>query len=233
MKERRPCRVCGTTANLVRDSSRETGFKEICREHHKEQMRAARAKRPERHILSIMIQRCHNERHPKFHLYGGRGIAVDPAWRAKGGFALFFQHIGPRPTPKHSVDRIKNDRGYEPGNVRWATQAEQMANTRVNRHVVINGSRKCIAQAEREAGHHMIAKRLGQGWSDEDAVKIPVRPRRRFIAFGGVTLDLRDWSKRLGGSPCLVGGRLHAGWTEEEAVSTPAGQCRTRQRGAA
>lgn len=72
--------------------------------------------------------RCHNPRHNKYHLYGGRGILMCDEWRED--FAAFRDHLGPRPSLRHSVDRIDNDRGYEPGNVRWATQSQQMRNTR-------------------------------------------------------------------------------------------------------
>lgn len=40
----------------------------------------------------------------------------------------FFLHIGPKPV-NHSVDRINNLRGYEPGNVRWATRCQQARNS--------------------------------------------------------------------------------------------------------
>jgi hypothetical protein len=78
-----------------------------------------------------MNTRCHNPRCRNYAYYGGRGITVFPAWRsvnAGGSFLAFFAHIGPRPSRKHSVDRINNDGNYEPGNVRWATPIEQRAN---------------------------------------------------------------------------------------------------------
>ena len=47
-----------------------------------------------------------------------------------GSFETFLRDVGMRPSDAHSLDRIDNDRGYEPGNVRWATRAEQSRNTR-------------------------------------------------------------------------------------------------------
>lgn len=61
-------------------------------------------------------------------LYSGRGITVCAEWEAS--FAPFFAHIGRRPTEGHSVDRIENNEGYRPGNVRWATLSEQNLNRR-------------------------------------------------------------------------------------------------------
>ncbi len=81
------------------------------------------------HLWSVykgMIQRCTNEKSPNFKYYGGRGITVDPEWVQS--FESFVDHIGNRPTLEHSIDRIKNESGYEPGNVRWATKSQQVWN---------------------------------------------------------------------------------------------------------
>lgn len=64
------------------------------------------------------------------HNYMLRGITMSEQWDGPDGFQKFFNEIGPAPSAKHSVDRIDNDRGYEPGNVRWATRSEQNRNTR-------------------------------------------------------------------------------------------------------
>ena len=65
-----------------------------------------------------------------------RGITVASEWLPGGdggGFDRFLAHVGLRPSERHSLDRIDNDAGYMPGNVRWATQAEQVRNRAVMR----------------------------------------------------------------------------------------------------
>lgn len=73
-------------------------------------------------------RRCTTPHDPAYKHYGGRGIRVCDEWMQS--FAKFYDHIGPRPTEQHSLDRIDNDGHYEPGNVRWATKSEQAANQR-------------------------------------------------------------------------------------------------------
>ena len=85
----------------------------------------------ERCALRHAIARCHNNKHSHFKNYGGRGIQVCDEWRDPlFGFPAFLIHIGPRPSANHSLDRIDNDKGYYPGNVRWADRATQQRNRR-------------------------------------------------------------------------------------------------------
>ncbi len=75
-----------------------------------------------------MRRRCYVPTDRSFDLYGGRGITVCDQWRAS--FANFLADMGPRPSPKHSIDRINNDGNYEPDNCRWATASQQVSNRR-------------------------------------------------------------------------------------------------------
>lgn len=77
-----------------------------------------------------MKARCLNPMSPAFHHYGGRGILVCPSWAAS--FDVFRADVG-EPPPGMSLDRIDPNGNYEPSNVRWATQSEQMQNTRTAR----------------------------------------------------------------------------------------------------
>lgn len=72
--------------------------------------------------------RCTNPSHKQWGAYGGRGIEMCALWL--DNFQAFFDHVGPRPSDEHSIDRIDNYMGYEPGNVRWATASQQNRNRR-------------------------------------------------------------------------------------------------------
>lgn len=50
----------------------------------------------------------------------------------------FIKHIGEKPSPQHSIDRIDNTKGYVIGNVRWATNVEQSNNTRDRKQRLID-----------------------------------------------------------------------------------------------
>ena len=79
-------------------------------------------------IWKNMRQRCRDTNAANYFRYGGRGIKVCPEWNDKHtGFAAFLEHMGEAPDGM-SLDRIDNDGDYEPGNCRWATGIEQMAN---------------------------------------------------------------------------------------------------------
>jgi hypothetical protein len=76
---------------------------------------------------AAMLGRCRNPKHQAYKNYGGRGITVCDRWLT---FENFLADMGRRPSKELSIDRINNDGNYEPGNCRWATRKEQIANQR-------------------------------------------------------------------------------------------------------
>ena len=153
-------------------------------------------------LWNTVYHRCHNERSHVYYLYGERGITVCERWRAD--FWNFAADMPPRPSPAHTIDRWPNNDGnYEPGNVRWATPAEQAKNRRDNHHLTINGRTRVIKDWARETGiaASTIHGRLNQDWPPEDAVTMPpTRPEYRSLSHlarmarkgGQLTLDLFD-----------------------------------------
>lgn len=82
--------------------------------------------------------------------YFERGIRVCPEWDAD--FSAFLADMGPRPSPKHSIDRIDNDGDYDPGNCRWATQLEQSNNRGCTIYALFDGEMTPVAEIARRTG---------------------------------------------------------------------------------
>lgn len=133
---------------------------------------------PEYRIWNGIIDRCCNPNCPAYPDYGGRGITICNEWRHD--FAAFLAYVGTRPSSKHTIDRINNDLGYAPGNVRWATKIVQARNTRANRFITYGSRTLTLAEwAEITGiGHSTIANRLKSGWSVDDALTKPARAMR-------------------------------------------------------
>lgn len=132
-----------------------------------------RSATPEYKAWSGMIGRCHRGTDKRFALYGARGITVCERWRES--FANFLADMGPRPSPKHTIDREDNDGNYEPGNCRWATPKQQARNTRQTVVVEYRGERVPLRELAERFGHnyYMVYYRYRTGWSIEDAMHTP------------------------------------------------------------
>lgn len=73
-----------------------------------------------------MKDRCYGKNRISYKNYGGKGITVCDRWL--NSFQNFLDDMDERPSSKHSLDRIDNNKSYFPDNCRWATRSEQQAN---------------------------------------------------------------------------------------------------------
>lgn len=136
---------------------------------------------PEYRAWRGMKERCHTETNRGYKYYGARGIRVCDLWRSN--FLSFFNHVGPRPTKFHSIDRIDNSGNYEPGNVCWSDKKHQARNRRGRVLVPLNGRMVSLSEYCEVSGlpYDLIQTRMKElGWTFERAISCgPLRPGRR------------------------------------------------------
>ncbi len=112
-----------------------------------------------------MLSRVRNPNSPAFKHYGG-----------------FLADMGDRPADT-SLDRIDNSRGYEPGNCRWASRAEQSRNKRGNVLVTIRGETACVGDwcKRFDIARGCVDYRISTGWDPEAALTTPSKAKKRGI----------------------------------------------------
>lgn len=86
-------------------------------------------KTPEYRAYQKMKERCLNKNVDRYKNYGGRGITICDSWLES--FQNFYEDMGERPSPEHSLDRKNVNGNYEKENCRWATKNQQ-DNNKVN-----------------------------------------------------------------------------------------------------
>ncbi len=123
-----------------------------------------------RSIASGAKQRCVNVNNDGYVNYGGRGIKfLFPSVRAFAEWVLL--NIGPPPTKAHSLDRIDNNRHYEPGNLRWATAKEQNRNKRAYKRSA-TGDRILLLQSSRpDLTYETLRTWVNRGMSNEEILQ--------------------------------------------------------------
>lgn len=126
---------------------------------------------PEYRVWSGAKNRCTNKRSKSWLRYGGRGIKMCPRW--VDSFENFIADMGKRPSSSHTLERKKNDVGYEPGNCVWALPIVQGNNKRNNVKLTHEGRTLSIARWADVLGVKAITlyKRVGKGWPVERILK--------------------------------------------------------------
>ena len=180
---------------------------------------------PEYEVWLALRDRCNNPNNKEYPNYGARGIKCHPDF---DDFPTFLAHVGKRPSKGLMIDRIDNELGYAPGNVRWATPTQQANNKRNNVRLTFRGKTQTATEWCRELNNGMKARvvhiRLRLGWSDEDAITIPIKTvMPRTIAFKGTTMTISQWAIETGISESVIRDRIRRGLSDEEVLTIPLG----------
>lgn len=104
------------------------------------------------HAWMQIKKRCNAKTGASWRDYGSKQISIWEGWRDNP--QGFVDYIGEPPQPNMTIDRIDNSRGYEPGNIRWATPLEQANNKTNNRVITYNGDRFTLSQLIRLKAEH-------------------------------------------------------------------------------
>ena len=125
-----------------------------------------------------IMRRCYDPKFPAYKDYGGRGISVDPRWH---NVESFYADVGDKPEGM-SIDRVDNNANYGPGNWRWATQKEQVRNTRRNVHITHRGETKTLVEWSEIWGipYSRLWVRVKLGWPHSQ-LNLPKRPKRVLV----------------------------------------------------
>lgn len=153
-------------------------------------------------------------------------------WRES--FEMFFSDMGRKPSRRHSIDRIDNNKGYQSGNCRWATAEEQANNKRTTRFLTIGGETKTIAQWASFSGvsKGTIWLRAEKGKTGADLICPPWRGVRKngrsgHITHNGITDTIAGWSKRTGIGASTIAMRLTKyNWPTGRALNQEKRECR-------
>jgi hypothetical protein len=126
------------------------------------------------YVWDAMKRRCICPNNHKYKDYGARGIKVCKEWLDYVVFKSWALTNGYR--EGLSIDRIDNDGNYCPENCRWVTNKTQQNNKRTTRYVTVKGITRSVAEwcEIYNLKRKIVTNRLFLGWSDEDAILIPV-----------------------------------------------------------
>lgn len=169
------------------DCDRLIHAKGLCKAHHKQRWKgkpltplystvpkpSPRHFHPKEHnSWRCMKNRCYKPTDVSYKYCGARGLTVCARWLQS--FWNFLEDMGKAPSPIHTLDRINNDLGYFPANVRWATPSEQAHNTVKCRWITFEGESMLVgdlAKKEKICESSLREHIFRSGFTPEEAVK--------------------------------------------------------------
>jgi hypothetical protein len=180
-------------------------------------------------IWKAMHLRCRYESHVGYKRYGAVGITICDDW---------FEYIAFRDwailngyNENLTIDRIDNDKGYDPSNCRWITKKEQASNKKNNVLFTIFDETKTQASWIKDdrcvVSQNVFCRRIKKGIDPLAALTTPCKKinytgKKLLIAFGESKI-ISEWVKD---ERCVVNAsvlyiRISKDWDHEKAITTP------------
>lgn len=159
------------------------------------------------HVYQSMKGRCYNPNNTDYKSYGGRGIKVceewvnDPCafieWAYKTGYDENAEYM------ECTLDRINVNEDYSPDNCRWVDKYVQALNKTDTIYMLYQGKKLPLQTVSKLSGIKAgtLLYRISHGYSDEDAVNLPIgceevrrksrnnQLKRRVILTNKITLE--------------------------------------------
>lgn len=179
------------------------------------------------HVWWSMMQRCTNPMHHNYSRYGGRGICVCDSWQHVENFIAWAHNTYNSDVHQKTLDRIDNDKGYDPSNCRWSTPKQQSNNRRNTTMCTLNGISKPLSEwcDEYNMPISVVGSRIRvMKWDVQKALTTPVthfNERGVIVEIDGESKTIKEWCKRLNINRSTVYGRLRRGMNLKDALTTP------------
>ena len=174
---------------------------------------------PEYHTWKNMRARCNAPCNKDNGNYQKNNITVCERWN---DFEKFYEDMGPKPTIKHSIDRINNNGNYEPENCRWADNTVQSNNKSNNFLINYDGKVWTISQLAEHLGLSRIALRKHIADKKRSVDEAISRINQNlYIEYNGEKKSRKEWCKIYNIKLSNLHSRLSKGWTIEKALTKP------------
>lgn len=170
-----------------------------------------------------MKDRCLNANGASYERYGAKNRTVCEKWRE---FEPFYEYVSKLPhfgEDGYTLNRINNNGNYEPGNVEWATDIQQMNNMSANHLLEYRGSVHTVTEWARIKGLPIecFRNRISRGWSVEKALETPVKTKtsKRCVLYDGEEYSVAELSKVLNIPRTTLNNKINSGMSINEILS--------------
>lgn len=141
-------------------------------------------------IYRNMINRCYWEKQKEFKYWGGKGIIVYDKW--KNDFMNFYNWSMNNGYEENlTIDRIDNNKNYEPSNCRWVTAKKQAENLPTVKLYEYNGEINNLFYFAHKYNceEKLIRGRVSRGWNIKKALETPRQNPLKNLKYNKIVKD--------------------------------------------